>query len=178
MAASARLFEPGPTSLQHHNLNYARHHQPVRPRFSLGGQVSSHHAASASNLATADLDAADHVLSAGARHFSSHVNLFSGSSGVANRRRHSLLADAVMNSMDPGGGGGSGSSSKSLLSPEQLLLDEFTRDEQSTTASPSSMFKSSFAKEVVQNVRRSASTSINNVGVDGRPSISSKRQVS
>jgi hypothetical protein len=40
----------------------------------------------------------------------------------------------------------------------ELLLREFTHDEQATTTSPSSMFKSSFAKEVVQNVRRSMSS--------------------
>ncbi len=43
----------------------------------------------------------------------------------------------------------------SSLNPADLLLREFTHDEQGTTSSPSSMFKSSFAKEVVQNVRRS-----------------------
>ena len=37
-------------------------------------------------------------------------------------------------------------------------MREFTRDEQATTISPSSMFKSSFAREVVQNVRRSMSS--------------------
>ena len=44
-----------------------------------------------------------------------------------------------------------------LQNPE-VLMREFTRDEQSTTISPSSMFKSSFAREVVQNVRRSMSS--------------------
>ena len=43
------------------------------------------------------------------------------------------------------------------LNPE-LLMREFTRDEQETTNSPSSMFKSSFAKEVVHNVRNSVSS--------------------
>ena len=44
-----------------------------------------------------------------------------------------------------------------LQNPE-VLMREFTRDEQATTISPSSMFKSSFAREVVQNVRRSMSS--------------------
>ena len=43
---------------------------------------------------------------------------------------------------------------KVSLNPE-CLMREFTHDENYTTASPSSMFKSSFAKEVVQNVRKS-----------------------
>ena len=44
-----------------------------------------------------------------------------------------------------------------MQNPE-VLMREFTRDEQATTISPSSMFKSSFAREVVQNVRRSMSS--------------------
>ena len=46
-------------------------------------------------------------------------------------------------------------------------MREFTRDEQATTISPSSMFKSSFAREVVQNVRRSMS-SVNQDSINSR----------
>ena len=53
-----------------------------------------------------------------------------------------------------------------MQNPE-VLMREFTRDEQATTISPSSMFKSSFAREVVQNVRRSMS-SVNQDSINSR----------
>ena len=52
-------------------------------------------------------------------------------------------------------------------------MREFTRDEQATTISPSSMFKSSFAREVVQNVRRSMS-SVNQDSLLGSSNINSR----
>ena len=52
-------------------------------------------------------------------------------------------------------------------------MREFTRDEQATTISPSSMFKSSFAREVVQNVRRSMS-SVNQDSLLGSSNVNSR----
>ncbi len=154
-----------------------------RPRFSLGGQVSAHRAASTSSLHQVE----DLLLLEEQQEEEGGEQGFAG--GQARRRRaaadrlllfdrpllrqqrkdrppfarsaHSLLLPCEEDLQsspfrDHGHNRMSSNPADQLksLNPE-LLLREFTRDELETTASPSSMFKSSFAREVVQNVRKS-----------------------
>ena len=134
---------------------------PRGPRFDLGGQVSSHRSVGA--------------LTASASNVNSVEDEFTLSNpgvppAAPARSLHSVF-------QEPHHYGGSRMSSidplyyraedlehpTKSLNPE-MLMREFTEDEQGTSNSPSSMFKSSFAKEVVQNVRKSM-TSLQNAGL-------------
>ncbi|TRY73916.1 hypothetical protein TCAL_16907 [Tigriopus californicus] len=124
-----------------------------KPRFNLGGQVSSHVSASTSNLApTSGIYSEDPPLLPRSRSIWDASSELGGTHSGSHLPRASSLHDTMIPEEDfPHEFDLNNTKS---LNPE-LLMREFTHDELGETNSPSSMFKSSFAKQVVHNVRKS-----------------------